>query len=83
MRSAWIYRNDSWWSVDACGLTEGGGGLQLSARQVGSGEVPALVVVVLHVERTQFGEVNPQRAAAVIDVLTVQSLTDRRTLTVI
>lgn len=54
--------------------TEGGGRLQLAARQVGSGEVTALVVVVLDVERAQFGEVDPQRAAAVVDVLTVQRL---------
>lgn len=59
--------------------TEGGGGVQLSRGEVGSGEVSALVVVVLHVERAQFGEVDPQRAAAVIDVLTVQRLKDRRT----
>lgn len=57
-------------------LTEGGGGVQFSGGQVGSGEVSALVVVVLHVQRAQFGEVDPQRAAAVIDVLTVQRLKD-------
>lgn len=56
--------------------TEGGGGLQLSARQVGSGEVAALVVVELDVERAQFGEVDPERAAAVVDVLTIQTLKD-------
>lgn len=59
-------------------LTEGSGGVQFSGRQVGSGEVSALVVVVLHVQRAQFGEVDPQRAAAVIDVLTVQRLKDSR-----
>lgn len=58
-------------------LTEGGGGVQLPRGQVGSGEVSALVVVVLHVERAQFGEVDPQRAAAVVDVLTIQRLKDR------
>lgn len=62
-------------------LTEGSGGVQLSRGQVGSGEVSALVVVVLHVERAQFGEVDPQRAAAVVDVLTVQRLKDRTAAT--
>ena len=56
----------------------GGGGIQLTARQVGPGEVAALVVVVLDVERAQFGEVDPERAAAVIDVLTVQTLKEKR-----
>lgn len=61
-------------------VTEGGGGgVQLSRGQVGSGEVSALVVVVLDVERAQFGEVDPQRAAAVINVLPVQRLKDRKT----
>lgn len=60
------------------GLTEGGGGVHLSGREVGSGEVSALVVVVLDVERAQLGEVDPQRAAAVVDVLTVQRLEDRK-----
>lgn len=59
--------------------TEGGGGVQLSCGQVGSGEVSALVVVVFHIERAQFGEVYAQRAAAVIDVLAVQRLKYRRT----
>lgn len=59
-------------------LTEGSRGVQFSGRQVGSGEVSALVVVVLHIQRAQFGEVDPQRAAAVIDVLAVQRLKDSR-----
>lgn len=55
--------------------TKGGAGrVQISARQVGSGEVAALVVVVLDVERAQFGEVDAQRAAAVVNVLAVQRL---------
>ena len=43
-------------------------------RQVGGGVVPRLVIVVLHVEAGQLGEVDSQRAAAVVDVLTVQGL---------
>lgn len=52
----------------------GGGGVQLPGGQVGSGEVAAFVVVVLDVERAQFGEINPEGAAAVVDVLPVQRL---------
>lgn len=60
-------------------LTEGSRGVQFSGGQVGSGEIPALVVVVLHIQGAQFGEVDPQHAAAVEDVLTVQRLKDSRT----
>lgn len=64
--------------------TKGGGGgagrVQLSTRQVGSGEVAALVVVVLDVERAQFGEVDAQRTAAVVNVLAVQRLKHSRRL---
>lgn len=35
-------------------LTEGSCGVQFSSWQVGPGEVSALVVVVLHVQRAQF-----------------------------
>lgn len=35
-------------------LTEGSCGVQFSSWQVGSGEVSALVVVVLHIQRAQF-----------------------------
>lgn len=61
-------------------LTEGSCGVQFSSRQVGSGEVSALVVVVLHIQRAQFGEIDPQRAATVVDVLSIQRLKDRRTV---
>ena len=40
----------------------------------GVGVVAALVVVVLDVERLQLAEVDAQRAAAVVDVLSVQRL---------
>lgn len=60
--------------------TEGGGGVQLPGGQVGSGEVAALVVVVLDVERAQLGEVDAKRAAAVVDVLSVQGLEDRKAI---
>lgn len=63
------------------GLTEGcghgrvlHGGLAVSGGQVGSGEVAALFVVVFDVEAGEFGEADPQRAAAVVDVLSVQRL---------
>jgi len=66
-------------------LTEGGGhgrvlhaGLAVSAGQVRPGEVAALLVVVLDVEAGELGEADPQRAAAVVDVLAVQRLKDSR-----
>lgn len=42
--------------------------------QRGVGVVARLVVVVLHVEARHLGVVDAQRAAAVVDVLPVQSL---------
>lgn len=51
------------------------GWLAVSAGQVRSGEVSALLVVVFDVEAGEFGEADPQSAAAVIDVLPVQRLT--------
>lgn len=63
------------------GLTEGRGhgrvlhrGLAVSRGQVRPGEVTALLVVVLDVEAGEFGEADPQSAAAVVDVLSVQGL---------
>ena len=38
------------------------------------GVVATLVIVVLHVERLQLGEVDAQRAAAVVNVLAVECL---------
>ena len=49
-----------------------GHGVVVAARQAGVGVVTALVIVVLHVETRQLREVDPQRAAAVVDVLTIQ-----------
>ncbi len=67
------------------GLTEGGGhgrvlhgGLAVSGGKVRSGEVAALLVVVFDVEAREFGEADPQSAAAIIDVLSVQRLRDRQ-----
>lgn len=68
-------------SVVRGGLTEGcshgrvlHGWLAVSRGQVGPGEVTALLVVVLDVEAGEFGEADPQSAAAVVDVLSVQRL---------
>ena len=70
-----------------CAPTEGGShgrvlhcGLAVSRWQVRPGEVTALLIVVLHVEAGEFGEVDPQSAAAVVDVLSIQRL--RNTATV-
>ena len=41
------------------------------------GVVATLVVVVLHIERLQLGEVDAQRAAAVVNVLAVECLTGK------
>ena len=67
-------------------LTEGGGhtrvhgGLSVSGGKVQAGEVSALVVVVLHIQAGQLGELHTQSAARVIDVLAIQSLErDRQT----
>ena len=49
--------------------------------QVRPGVVTALVVVVLDVEADQLAEVDPQGAAGVVDVLTVQRLGGEGTLT--
>lgn len=54
------------------------GRLAVSAGQVWSGEVSALLVVVLDVEAGEFGEADPQGAAAVVDVLSVQRLTQQQ-----
>lgn len=54
------------------------GRLAVSAGQVRSGEVSALLVVVFDIEACEFGEADPQSAAAVIDVLSVQRLTQRQ-----
>ena len=51
-----------------------GHGVVVAARQAGIGVVTALVIVVLHVETRQLREVDPQRAAAIVDVLTIQRL---------
>lgn len=70
------------------GLTEGcshgwvlHGGLAVSGGQVRPGEVAALLVVVFDVEAGEFREANPQSAAAVIDVLSVQRLKQTHRLT--
>lgn len=62
-------------------LTEGCGyswvlqaGVTVSWRQVGSGEVATLLIVVLDVEAGEFGEADPQSAAAIVDVLSIQRL---------
>lgn len=47
------------------------GGLAVSGGQVRPGEVAALLIVVFDVEAGEFGEANPQGAAAVVDVLSV------------
>lgn len=76
------------WCCSVGGLTEGcshgrvlHGGLVVSGGQVRSGEVAALFVVVFDVEASEFGEADPQGAAAVVDVLSVQRLkhSSRRT----
>lgn len=61
-------------------LAEGGShggvqaGLAVPSRQLRARVVATLVVVVLHVEVDQLGEVDAERAARVVDVLAVQSL---------
>ena len=46
----------------------------VAGRQCRVGEVATLLVVISHVERAQLGEVDTQRAAAIVDVRTVQRL---------
>ena len=55
------------------------GGLGVSGGKVRPGVVPALVVVVLHVEAGELGEADPQRTASVVDVLPVQRLGNTET----
>ncbi len=47
--------------------------------QVGVRVVSALVVIVLDVQTRQLREVDSQRAAAIVDVLSVQGLKDKVT----
>lgn len=54
------------------------GGLAVPAGKVRSGEVSALLVVVFDVEAGEFGEIDPQSAAAVVDVLAIQRLSQQQ-----
>lgn len=48
--------------------------LAVTGREFGPGVVPALVIVVLDVQVDQLGEVDPQCAAGIVDVLAIQGL---------
>lgn len=50
------------------------GGLAVPRGQVWAGVVSALVIVVLYIETCELGEVDAQRAAGVVDVLSIQRL---------
>lgn len=50
------------------------GRLAIPRWKVRSGEVTALLIVVLDVEAGEFGESNPQGAAGIVDVLAIQGL---------
>lgn len=63
------------------GCSHAGGlqaGLTFPGGEVRPGEVTALLVVVLDIEAGEFGEADPQGAAAVVDVLSVQGLKHMR-----
>ena len=49
-------------------------GHAVSGREVRVRVVSALVVIVLDVETREFGEVDPQCAAAIVNILPVQGL---------
>lgn len=55
------------------------GGLAVPRGQVWAGVVPALVVVVFYIEARELGEVDAQRAAGVVDVLSIQRLRGNKT----
>lgn len=55
-------------------------GLTFSRGKVRPGEVTTLLVVVLDLEAGEFGEADPQRAAAVVDVLSIQRLKHMRAM---
>ena len=48
--------------------------LAVTGWELGPGVVPALVIIVLDIQVDQLGEVDPQRAAGIVDVLAVQGL---------
>lgn len=50
------------------------GGMAIPSREVRPGVVTALVVIVLHIQTGQLGEVNAQSAASIVDVLSIQRL---------
>lgn len=77
-----LYSSTVWFTVwGGGGLTKGcghgcvlHGRLAVSGGKVWSGEVSALLVVVFDIQAGEFGEADPQCAAAVIDVLSIQRL---------
>lgn len=50
------------------------GGLRICGGEVWSGVVPALVIVVLHIQAGEFGEADSQGTTGVVDVLPIQRL---------
>lgn len=58
-------------SYGNCGVETG---LAVTSWQLGSGVVATLIVVVLHVQVDQLGEVDTERAAGIVDVLAIQCL---------
>lgn len=63
------------------GCSHAGGlqaGLTFSRGKVWPGEVTALLIVVLDLKAREFGEADPQGAAAVVDVLSIQRLKHMR-----
>lgn len=51
------------------------GGLRVGGGEIQAGVVPALVVVVLDIQVGELGEADSERAAGVVDVLPVKTLT--------
>lgn len=72
----WVLRRGEGVLTEGCGHGRmlQGGLMAVSGRQVRPGEVSALLVVVLDVQAGQFGEADPQGAATVVDVLSLQRL---------
>lgn len=48
------------------------GWLGVGGGEVGSGVVPALVIVVLDIKAGELGETDPQGATGIVDVLPIQ-----------
>lgn len=78
--TSWLCPVPTSWTLtkSSChGLVQSG--LAVPRGQVWAGVVPALVVIVLHIETRELGEVDAQRAAGVVDVLSIQRLRGNKT----